>query len=263
LTKERFIRDPDDGAARIYLTGDLARRAPDGCLFHLGRKDDQVKIRGYRIEVAETEAALLKVSGIKQALVTVRERGPGNKALVGYVVPEPRPAPTTTQLRKALTKTLPDHMIPSIFVVLDNLPLTPTGKVDRRSLPDPGKGRPELDTAYVPPTTPIEEALAQIWSEVLSLERIGIHDSFFDLGGHSLTATRVVSKAIERFQIELPLQSLFGAPTIAEMAGIIADHQGNRLGEVELEKILSELETLTDGEADSLLAHKNRPPKRL
>jgi amino acid adenylation domain-containing protein len=254
LTKEKFLADSHGRAEHIYLTGDLGRRGPDGCLFHLGRKDDQVKIRGYRVEVAETEAALFKVSGIKKAVVTARERGLDNQVLVAYLMTERRPAPTVTELRRTLAKTLPEHMIPSVFVIQDHLPLTPTGKVDKRSLPDPGKERPELDTAYVPPTTPIEEKLAEIWSEVLSLDQVGICDSFFDLGGHSLIATRLVSKVIERFQLELPLQSLFATPTIAEMAAVIAKHQAKKIGEPELDRILAELESISEEKARQLLA---------
>jgi len=254
LTKQRFVPDPDGGVARIYLTGDLGRREADGCLFHLGRKDDQIRVRGYRVELAETEAALLNVNGIKAAFVTGRERGLANKALVAYVVPKSRPAPTITQLRKALAKTLPEHMIPSVFVVRDYLPLTPTGKVDRKALPDPDNGRPELDTAYVAPSTAVEKALAEIWSEVLSVDRVGVHDSFFDLGGHSLAATRVISQVIKKFKLELPLQALFQAPTIAEVAAIINEHRAKKLGEADLERIISELESLSDEEAQRLLA---------
>ena len=253
LTKERFLPDPDGGAERIYLSGDLGRREPDGCLFHLGRKDDQTKIRGYRIETVETQAALLSVNGIKKAFVTARERGSENRALVAYIVPEPRPAPTTTQLRKTLAKTLPEHMIPSVFVVLDDLPLTPAGKVDRKALPDPGRARPELDNPYSAPKTPVEKTLAHIWSELLSLDRVGIHDNFFDLGGHSLAATRVVSQVIKRFELEIPLQSLFQSPTVAAMAAIIIEHQWNKLGEKEMEGILTELDSLTDERAQRLL----------
>ena len=242
------------GTGRIYLTGDLGRREADGCLFHLGRKDDQIRVRGYRVELAEIEAALLNVNGIKTAFVTARERGLTNKALVAYVVPQQVPAPTITQLRKALAKTLPEHMIPSVFVMRDHLPLTPSGKVDRKALPDPDNARPELDTAYVAPSTPVEEALAEIWSEVLSVDQVGIYDSFFDLGGHSLAATRVISQLIKKFKLQLPLQALFQAPTIAEMAAIINEHRAKKLGEADLERIISELESLSDEEAQRLLA---------
>jgi surfactin family lipopeptide synthetase A len=193
------------------------------------------------------------VNGIKKAFVTARERGSENRALVAYIVPEPRPAPTTTQLRKTLAKTLPEHMIPSVFVVLDDLPLTPAGKVDRKALPDPGRARPELDNPYSPPKTPVEKTLAHIWSELLSLDRVGIHDNFFDLGGHSLAATRVVSQVIKRFELEIPLQSLFQSPTVAAMAAIIIEHQWNKLGEKEMEGILTELDSLTDERAQRLL----------
>jgi acyl-coenzyme A synthetase/AMP-(fatty) acid ligase len=258
LTKEKFLADCHGRAERIYLTGDLGRRAPDGCLFHLGRKDDQIKIRGYRVEVAETEAALLKVSGVKKAVVTARERGLDNQVLVGYLVTERRPAPTVTELRRTLAKTLPEHMIPSVFVMQDHLPLTATGKVDKRSLPDPGKGRPELDTAYVPPTAPIEETLARIWSEVLSLDRVGIYDDFFDLGGHSLAATQVVSRVVKHFQLGLSFQALFAAPTVAAMAAVIAQDQAKKIPEPEFERILVEVESISEEKARLLLADATR-----
>jgi len=185
--------------------------------------------------------------------------------LVAYLLTERHPAPTVTELRRSLAKTLPEHMIPSVFVMRHHLPLTPTGKVDKRSLPDPGKERPELDGAYVSPTTPIEETLAQIWSEVLSLDRVGIYDSFFDLGGHSLAATRVISQVFKQFRLELPLQSLFTAPTVAEMAAVIVEHQAKKIDKPELERILAELESISEEKArqflgDAMATNTTRQP---
>ena len=256
LTRARFLPDPGGGTERVYLTGDLARREPDGCLFHRGRKDDQVKVRGYRVETAEVEAALLKVGGVKKAFVTARELASGNRALVAYMMTEPRSAPTATELRRTLAETLPEHMIPSLFVVRDQLPLTPTGKIDRASLPVPGRDRPNLNTAYVAPTTPMEAALSYIWSEVLSLDQVGIHDSFFDLGGHSLMAAQVVSRVVRKFQLEVPCQALFQTFTVAEMATVIRAHQGKRLGEKEIKRVLNEIEALSDEEARHLVYHE-------
>jgi acyl carrier protein len=153
-------------------------------------------------------------------------------------------------------------MIPTAFVVLDKLPLLATGKVDRRELPDPGDRRPELDTPYASPRTGIESELRRIWTELLGISRIGIHDSFFDLGGHSLTATRVVSQVIKQFQLELPLQYLFESTTVATMAAVITEHQGKKVGEKELDRILTELESLTDEEARRLLADKSGTVQR-
>src|SRR5262249_20341463 len=138
---------------------------------------------------------------------------------------------------------------PSVFVALDAMPLTPSGKVDRRALPDPGNSRPELDTPFVMPTTPIEKQLARIWAQILDLDQVGIHDNFFDLGGHSLAATRVVTQLIKDLQLQLPLHSLFQAPTVAQMALVIVQEQARKLGEKDLERILADLEALSEDEA--------------
>ena len=234
LTQAAFRPDPRGGGARVYCTGDLGRLLPDGCLEHLGRKDFQVKIRGYRVEVAEIEMALLALENIRAAVVMAREDQPGSKRLVGYFVPVEKSPPTVSTLRDALAKKFPDYMIPSAFVMLRALPLTPNGKVDRSALPAPEGTRPDLDTPFAAPGTVVEEALAGIWAEVLSLDQVGIHDDFFGLGGDSLAATRIISRVVERFQLELPVQSLFQAPTVAEMAVVIAQGQAKEPGEKDL-----------------------------
>jgi acyl carrier protein len=206
--------------------------------------------------VAEIEAALLNLNHFRKAFVALRDRGLPEKSLIAYLVPERWPAPTTSFLRKALAAILPSHMIPSVFVMLEALPLTPTKKVDRAALPSPGTARPDLDTPYVAPRTPVERELASVWAEVLGLDQVGIHDSFFDLGGHSLAAMRVASQVIKQFQFKLPLQSLFQSPTIAEMAEVITEHQKNQLGRKELEQIVGELESLSDEQARRLLAEE-------
>jgi len=155
-----------------------------------------------------------------------------------------------------LTAKLPDYMVPSVFVFLDKMPVIGIGKIDRNALPAPANSRPALDKPYVPPRTLLEEELSRIWAEVLSLDQVGIHDNFFDLGGHSLAATRVVSQVIKNFQLELPLQSLFQSPTIAETAAVITEHQGNHLGKEQLERMMGELESLSDEEAQHLLAEE-------
>src|SRR5206468_3044309 len=177
--------------------------------------------RGHRIELTEIETALLAIGDIREAVVHGRADQYQEKRLVAYLIPVGKARPTVTTIRHALRKKLPDYMIPSSFVFLDALPLSPNGKVDRQALPDLGQTRPDLDAPYVTPTTPIEEEVAKIWGEVLSLDQVGIHDNFFDLGGHSLAATRVISRVIKGFGLELPLQSLFAAPTVAEMAVVI------------------------------------------
>ena len=221
VTAEKY-RDGGDGATRLYHTGDLGRRTPDGCLVHLGRKDFQVKIRGFRIEPAEVERALARVANVKDAVVTAwTDEATGEARLVAYVVPHARPAPTASVFREALAETLPDHMIPAAFVVLDALPQTPNGKTDRRALPAPGRARPDLGAPYAAPRTPAEAALAEIWAETLGLERVGIHDRFLDLGGDSLRAIEIISRVLNAFRVELPLRSLFDAPTVAEMAAML------------------------------------------
>ncbi len=221
LTDAKFQPDPHDPEKRLYYTGDLGLMLPDGCLIHKGRKDLRVKIHGYGVEISEVEQALRRHEFIKDAVVVAGQDESGESRLMAYYVCSRPPAVTLTQLRSFLTKDLPDYMIPSVFVPLDSMPLLPTGKVDRYALPDPGKERPELDTPYVAPRTGIEQKLRRIWTEVLGLDQIGVHDNFFELGGHSLAATRVVSQVIKTFQLELPLQSLFQSPTVAEMAAII------------------------------------------
>jgi amino acid adenylation domain-containing protein len=214
LTAERFVPDPFGGTpgARLYRTGDLARWLADGRMEFLGRNDFQVKIRGFRIEPGEVEAALASHAGVREALVVAREDRPGDRRLVAYVVGDVE----TDALREHLRRNLPDYMVPAAFVVLDRLPLTPSGKVDRKALPAPEYGAAE--ETYVAPRTPVEEMLAEIWAEVLRLERVGVEESFFDLGGHSLLATRVVSRIRAVFGVELPLRALFEGPTVGEMA---------------------------------------------
>jgi acyl-coenzyme A synthetase/AMP-(fatty) acid ligase/acyl carrier protein len=257
LTRAKFLPDPEGGAERIYLTGDLGRMMPDGFLIHLGRKDLMVKIRGYRVELEEVERELLKHPGVEDTALAVRDRKNGEKCLVAYVVSRSQPGPTVDELRGFLRHKLTDYMIPSAFVMLDALPMTPNWKVDRRALPDPDKSRPELDTPFVAPRTPIEEELARLWCQVLSVDQVGIHDNFFDLGGHSLAATRIVSEVIRGFQLEIPLQSLFRSPTVAEMAAVITANQRKKLGQTEMESILTELESLTEEEAERLLGNQN------
>jgi len=253
LTLAKFLPDPKGGDQRIYLTGDLGRMAPDGCLLHLGRKDFQVKVRGYKVEVSETEMALLDHAAIKEAAVVGREIQFGGRRLVAYFVPTRQPAPTVTELRNFLKDRVPDYMVPSHFVMLDSLPLTPNGKVDRNALQPPGRQRPQLDVDYVPAGTPTEALLVDIWADILKVEKVGIHDNFFDLGGDSLGATSVISRVIKEFQFELPLQSLFESPCIADMAAVIAAYQGRTLDEQGLTTLLDELKSLSDEDAEQFL----------
>lgn len=231
----------------IYLTGDLGSRSSDGCLFHHGRKDFQVKIRGYRVELAEIEAALLDIDGIKAAAVAGWEDAPGNKRLVAYIVPAGAHIPAVTELRRVLGDQLPDYMLPSTFITLDALPLTATGKVDRRALPSPRRTRPALESTFVAPRAPLEEKLAQLWAGVLGLDRVGVHDGFLDLGGDSLLATQVVSRVLAQLHVRVPPRALFDAPTVAAMAALLveSDTDENHY------QIVAELETLRRSRAHS------------
>jgi len=220
LTAGKFIPDPfaDKAGARMYKTGDLVRYLPDGRLEFLGRVDNQVKISGFRIELGEIETTLRQHAGVREAVVLTREDAPTRKRLVAYVVAEEGEACAAGDLRAYLRERLPDYMIPSSFVSLDELPLTPNGKVDRRALPEIAEAVPEYGATNVPPRTPVEELLANIWCHVLNIGEAGVHDNFFELGGHSLLAMQVSSRVRERFQVDLPLRSLFESPTVAELA---------------------------------------------
>ena len=256
LTEAKFKPDPRDPAKRLYYTGDLGMMLPDGCLIHKGRKDFRVKIRGYGVDLIEVEKVLLRHHGVREAVVVASKSKSDETRLIGYFTSSTQQVPSVNELRGFLQKTLADYMIPSVFVNIDKIPLTSNGKVDRKVLPAADNLRPELDTQFVEPRTMIERELVSIWAEILSLQEVGIHDSFFDLGGHSLAAMRVVSQVIQKFQLELPFQSLFQTPTVAEMATVIMEHQGKRLGEEELERMLGELESLSDEEAQRILAEE-------
>ncbi|HTN72708.1 MAG TPA: amino acid adenylation domain-containing protein, partial [Methylomirabilota bacterium] len=223
LTDEKFIANPfsDKPGARVYKTGDWVRYAPDGNIEFLGRIDQQVKIRGFRIEPGEIEAVLRQYPATREAVVVAREDSPGDKRLVGYVVAKQESAPTAYALRQFLKETLPEYMLPGAFVFLASLPLTPNGKVDHRALPGPDHARPESEEVFVSSRTPVEVVLATIWTEVLGVKRVGIHDNFFDLGGHSLLGIRLISRLREEFQIDLPVRSLFEFPTIAGLGARI------------------------------------------
>jgi acyl-coenzyme A synthetase/AMP-(fatty) acid ligase len=242
---------------RIYYTGDLGLMRPDGCLIHKGRKDFRVKIRGYGVDLVEVEKALLSHSAIKEAIVSTQTTDSADARLIAYFVSARELPPTVSDLRMYLQEKLADYMIPSVFVRLDKIPLTTNGKVDRRALPQPEDKRPELSKRYAGPRNETEYCVVQIWQEVLDVRPIGVHDNFFDLGGHSLAATRVVSRVFEQYQLAIPLQSLFQSPTVAEMAAVIAEHQGKGLEASQLAVILDELESLSDVEAQRLVSEIN------
>jgi amino acid adenylation domain-containing protein/non-ribosomal peptide synthase protein (TIGR01720 family) len=218
LTAQRFLTAP--WGERLYRTGDLVRWQESGDLEFLGRADDQVKVRGFRIELGEVEAALAAHPEVARAAATVREDRPGVRHLVGYAVPAPGTAPTTAVLRAFLGRTLPAHMVPSVCVVVDALPSTPNGKVDRRALPAPDT-RPATGTPYVAPRTATEHVLAGIWAQVLGVDRVGVEDNFFDLGGDSILSIGVTSRIRTVLGAELSPRRLFDTPTIAGLADAV------------------------------------------
>ena len=256
MTKTRFLLHKNGGDERIYLSGDLGCLKPDGCLFHMGRRDSQVKIRGYQVEVVEIERVLLQHNGVKEAIVVSQDDHGGERRLVAYWVPNKWPGTTVSELRRCLRKELPDYMIPSVFVILEAMPKTPTGKLDRRALPVPDDSRPELDNLFVAPRSPIEAELAGIWADVLGIKQVGIYDIFSDLGGHSLRAMQVISRIIMTFKVELPINIFLNSLTVAKMAVVITEHQGKKLDDEELDRVMTELESLSDDEAEKLFAEE-------
>jgi natural product biosynthesis luciferase-like monooxygenase protein/amino acid adenylation domain-containing protein len=220
LTGERFIPDPfsSEPGARLYQTGDLARFLPDGCVEFLGRSDQQVKIRGFRVEPGEVEARLSAHPHVAHAAVVARQDRPGDRCLVAYFVAKEGQTCGVSELRHHLAARLPIYMVPSAFVQLDALPLNANGKVDRRALPPPDEGRPELETKFVAPRTTVERRLAGFYAEVLGLQAVGVEDDFFELGGHSLRAMQVISRVRDCFNVELPLSQFFETGTLADLA---------------------------------------------
>ncbi len=256
LTAERFFADPFAAApARVYDTGDLARWLPDGTLEFMGRIDEQVKIRGYRVEPAEVDSALRRHAGVREAITIAHAVPGGETRLIAYCAIGDRAA--EEGLRGHVAEWLPEYMLPAAIVVVEELPRTPSGKIDRLALPDP-----DLVSAdgadYVAPRTPLEEAVAAIWAQVLGVPKVGVEDDFFALGGHSLLATQVVAQVRSDFAVELPLHSLFTYPTVtslaAEIVGMMSDAEGD-----ETARLMAELEGMSDEEAERLLAEDLQP----
>ncbi|MGD1020131.1 MAG: amino acid adenylation domain-containing protein [Verrucomicrobiia bacterium] len=219
MTAEKFIPDPfrAEPGARMYKTGDLARYRPDGNIEFLGRADHQVKIRGFRIELGEIEAVLGQHPAVREAVVLAREDAPNEKRLVAYVVADS----SIDELRRFLKEKLPEYMVPAVVVLLEALPVTPNGKVDRRALPAPDRSRPELEKAFVAPRDDLELQLAHIWEEVLGVRPVGVRDNFFELGGHSLLAVRLFSLVEKRLGKQLPLTTIFQGATVEHLAGVL------------------------------------------
>ncbi|MEO0433591.1 MAG: amino acid adenylation domain-containing protein [Cyanobacteria bacterium J06656_5] len=258
LTAERFIAHPfsEDTQARLYKTGDLVRYLPDGNLEFLGRIDQQVKIRGFRVELGEIETALAHHPMVQGAVVVARPDVSGSQQLIAYLIAN-NEAPTASTLPSYLKESLPAYMIPSMFVWLDSFPLTPSGKIDRKVLPEPDPSQRTLDHEFVAPRTSVEKQLAQIWCDLLKIEQVGIYDNFFELGGHSLLATQLLTRIRHEYQIEMALTVIFEAPTIAEftvkLTLAIGGNEHNKNDDsdiVYITDLLDELDELSDDMVD-------------
>ncbi len=261
LTEERFVRDPfsADAQARMYRTGDVGRWRADGTIEYLGRNDDQVKIRGYRIELGEVERQLARHAAVKEAAVIAREDVPGEKRLAAYVTLRAGEAPSVEELRAHLKSSLPDYMVPSAFVTLERLPLTPSGKLDRRSLPPP-QSQAYASERYEAPQGEVEQTLAHIWQDLLQIERVGRQDDFFELGGHSLLATQVIARLLSAFSVDVPMRYVFTYPCLDQLAEQVQQlrraqlHERLAGGGKELEELLARVSSMSEDSAEELVA---------
>ncbi|MDG4786445.1 amino acid adenylation domain-containing protein [Micromonospora sp. WMMD1102] len=248
LTAQRFVPDPFAGVpgARMYRSGDLARRRPDGGLDFLGRIDDQVQIRGYRVELGEIETVLAAHPGIRDAVVRTDEPEPGQPRIVAYYVPDADQAPTVPELAGYCGKRLPDYMVPGAFVPLAKIPLTANGKLDRRALPTPGRTATGADAPdHVAPNGPVEERIAEIWAELLDVDA-GTQTNFFTVGGHSILAVRLASRIQEEFEIDLPVRTVFERPTIARIAEAVEERIRAEIDELSESDLLTGLALLKE-----------------
>jgi acyl carrier protein len=239
LTAERFVSDPFAGApgARMYRTGDLARWLPDGTVEFLGRLDHQVKVRGYRIELGEIEARLVEHEALREAVVMAREEAAGDKRLVAYYI-SVGGVVEVEELRQYLLARLPEYMVPAAYVQLDQMPLTANGKLDRKALPAPD-GDAYAVRGYEEPLGEIEAAVAEIWMELLKLKRVGRHDNFFDIGGHSLLAVRLISRLRKNLNVEVAMADLFAHPSLATLSERIINLQLEQFDPETLESLMS------------------------
>jgi acyl carrier protein len=253
LTAAAFVAGPSGAGARMYRTGDLGRMRADGRLEHLGRKDSRIVIRGVGVAGAEVEAVLLAYPGIDRVAVAASIDRYGETVLVAYVVPSGDRPPTTELLRAHLRARLPGSMIPTAFVFLDALPLTSNGKIERHALPPPGWTRPSLDVPFLAPRTLVEQQIAEIWADVLSLDVVGVNDDFLALGGDSLRATRVVARLRDRFDLNLPIGMLLKTNTVARIAEVIVQDRTDQAPRDHLVALLSEVEGLTEAQVASRL----------
>jgi amino acid adenylation domain-containing protein len=255
LTAERFVPDPHglSPGSRLYRTGDVARYREDGKIDFLGRKDNQVKIRGYRVELGEIESELSQHPGVKEVVVAVWDRAGAGKRLVAYLVVEKDKEVSISELRSYLSERVPAYMLPSSYVMLEEMPLTGNGKVDRGKLPEPEPLRPALEQKYEAPETATHQVIAGIWEEVLGIERVGIKDNFFELGGHSLLATQVISRVRDAFQVEIALRNLFESPTVEGLIEKMIQHEPQSGSLEEIARIWQEVERLSEDETKEIL----------
>ncbi|WP_424211350.1 amino acid adenylation domain-containing protein [Streptomyces sp. BI20] len=232
LTAEKFLPNhlPEDPHPVLYATGDLARRREDGAVELLGRSDSQVKIRGFRVELGEVETHIARLDGVAEVVVVTVEHGPGDTRLIAYVAPAEGAAPDPAAIRAEVARTLPYYMVPSALLVLPALPRLPNGKVDRRSLPEPPEGREAAGVGYEAPRDEIEDGLARMWAEAFRVDTVGIHDNFFESGGHSLLAFRLIDEIRRRYGVELSLSDLSARPTVAELAELVTAGDGGSRG---------------------------------
>jgi acyl carrier protein len=266
-TAAKYVPDPysEVGGERLYRTGDEGRVVAGGEVVYEGRLDEQVKVRGMRLELGEVERVLEEKEGVKEAVVVLKERANVGKQLVGYVVEEEGEAASEEELREYLRERLAEWMVPVRYVKVERLPLSPSGKVDRKALPAPSSAWNEVQQDYVAPRTQIEKELAAICTQVLGVERMGVHDNFFDLGGHSLLVMQVVSRVRQLYNVALPLGQLFESPTLAGLAQTInalreaADDPATAAtatitaASKSLDKQLAELDQISDEEVKALL----------
>jgi acyl carrier protein len=256
LTAERFVPNPYGGkeGERMYRTGDVVRWRREGKLEYLGRVDHQVKVRGYRIELGEIETVLESHEGVERAVVVAKEEAGGDKRLVGYVVKRAGAEVLEMgQLREHVREQLPEYMVPAVLMELEKLPLSPNGKIGRKSLPEPG-GEPERSgREYVEAKTAAERLLAELWSELLRVKRVGVRDNFFELGGHSLLATQMISRLRKALQMEVPLRRVLESPTIEGLVQVITELTGKRETVEEIAEAYLEIAQLQEDEVKQLL----------
>jgi acyl carrier protein len=264
MSAEKFIPDAysEEGGERLYRTGDWVRYVKGGKLEYVGRIDEQVKVRGFRIELGEIEAALRQHPSVREAAAVARNEETGEARLVAYVVAQRGKSLMANELRAHLRERLPEYMIPALFVTLDEMPLTPNGKIDRRALPSPEGLRPELGKEYVAPRDATEEVLAGIWGQILQVEKVGINDNYFDLGGDSLMAMQLISRMSEVFQVKLQVNQFFEAPSVEEMAEVIHLNEAVPGQTEKIARVLRKIQSMSQNNLRELLEEKRRANQR-